>query len=263
MKPVNKKQIVKVFSVYVITMLLGGIAVNTFLGGNVFKIPFMAAPADMDKFASKVQCLMESKWNSLEIEHSDITGLKAVTRKRRNRVEQTVNNAPQAAFAAYKAKPLPPVPVQYQGELTDAIRAEIRAKITDVAKQYLGRPYVYAAKGPNAFDCSGYTSFIMRQFGIMVSPGSRHQATQGRHVDLAAAKVGDLLYFSAYGRGGVITHVGLIIGNDAEGITVIHANGPRHGIMIENVTKSSYWKNKILFARDVISGEAKAVLAEK
>ena len=80
----------------------------------------------------------------------------------------------------------------------------------------MGRPYVYAAKGPNAFDCSGYTSYIMRQFGIMVSPGSRHQATQGRHVDLAAAKVGDLLYFSAYGRGGVITHVGLIIGNDAE-----------------------------------------------
>jgi hypothetical protein len=36
--------------------------------------------------------------------------------------------------------------------------------------------------------------------------------------------------------------------------------------MIENVTKSSYWKNKILFARNVIDPivpEKKALFAEK
>jgi cell wall-associated NlpC family hydrolase len=263
MKPLNKKRIAKVFGAYVLSMFLGGVAVNAVLGTNVFNVPFVANASDMDKFADKLQCLMESRVKAINIEHSDITGLKSITRKRRNKSEETVSTNPNASFASYKHQPLPPVPVEYQGVLNDEKRAEIRAKITGVAKQYLGRPYVYAAKGPNAFDCSGYTSYILRQFGIMISPGSRYQATQGRHVDLAAAKVGDLLYFSAYGKGGVITHVGLIIDNAADGITVIHANGPRHGIMIENVTKSSYWRNKILFARDVISGDSKAALAER
>ena len=124
-------------------------------------------------------------------------------------------------------------------------------KITEVSKKYLNRPYVFGGKGPNVFDCSGYTSFIMRQLGIIVSPACSYQCTEGKHIDLANAKVGDLLFFSAYGRGGVITHVGLILDNTAEGITIIHANN--HGVTIENVSKSVYWRSKILFARDVIS----------
>jgi cell wall-associated NlpC family hydrolase len=259
MKAQNKKSINTVFGIYVATMMFGAIGINAFSGESLLKMPFNTSNSDLDKFAAKVECLMESRISAIEIEHVDITGIKYITRKRRNQLEPIDNNQPSnAAFASYKAQPLPAVPVEFLGELTDEKRAEIRARITDEAKKYLGRPYIYAAKGPNAFDCSGYTSYIMRQFGIMISPGSRYQATQGRHVEISNAKVGDLLFFSAYGRGGVITHVGLIINNSADGVTVIHANGPRHGIMIENVTKSSYWRNKILFARDVISGDSKA-----
>ena len=60
-------------------MLLGGIAVNTFLGGMFFKIPFMAAPADMTNLHQR-PCL----WKSMELARNRafrLTGVKAVTRK--------------------------------------------------------------------------------------------------------------------------------------------------------------------------------------
>ncbi len=259
MQKIDNKSVSKIFGIYSAVLILAAMSVNAFLDISVFKLPRNINSTEMVKLASETECLLESRIEAIKFDHVDITGIKGLTRKRRNQNEP---NAVQPVLASYKFQPLPPVPVEFQGELTDAKRAEIRSKITGLAKQYLGRPYIYAAKGPNAFDCSGYTSYVMRQFGILISPGSRYQGTQGRHVELNKAQVGDLLFFSAYGKGGVITHVGLIIENTEEGITVIHANGPRHGIMIENVTKSSYWKNKILFARDVISGEPKPI-AEK
>ena len=37
--------------------------------------------------------------------------------------------------------------------------AEMADLIISDAKKYLGRPYVWAANGPNAFDCTGFTKF--------------------------------------------------------------------------------------------------------
>ncbi len=250
MKLVNKKKIVKVFSVYVAALIFAGILINAFTGVNVLKKSVDLTKNGTEKTLGLLNIFKDGDLN--EIAHPDVTGLKFITRNRRMPAEIDMNS-PVPVYASNYNVQTPAVPVEYQGVLTDQIRADIRAKITDVAKRYIGRPYVYAGKGPNSFDCSGYTSFILKQFGIKLSAGSRHQANQGKPVSLASTKVGDLLFFSAYGRGGVITHVGLVIDNNSDGITVIHANGPRHGIMVENVSKSSYWKNKILFARDVIS----------
>ena len=258
MKTLNKKRINIVFGAYVGAMIIGAITVNALSGDILMQMPFSASKSDMEKFSCKVESLMESRINKVEVEHVDITGLKAITRKRRNQSLDNLNNTEQTAtFASYKNQPMPSIPVEFLGELTQEKRAEIRSKITGMASKYIGSAYVFGGKGPTVFDCSGFTSFIMRQFGIMVSPGAQYQALQGKHVDLDKAKTGDLLYFSAYGRGGVITHVGLIIENNADGITIIHATTYRYGVIKENVSKSPYWRNKILFARDVISGDSR------
>lgn len=264
MNSVSKVRVAKVFTIYLIAMFSGSILLNSLFKGQLNLSKYSPDDLEMEAFACGVQCLMESRWDALAIEHSDVTGLKRLINNKR-RLREAIAN-PQPRFAGnYKAVVYPPIPVKYQGELTAEKCEMIRAEITDLSKKYLGRPYVWAAKGPEAFDCSGYTSYVMRAFGIEISPGSRIQCLQGKHVDLKEARIGDLLFFSRYGKGGMITHVGLIINNTAEGITVIHANGPRHGIMIENVTKSSYWKNKICFARNVIDPVTtanKAVMAE-
>ena len=129
-------------------------------------------------------------------------------------------------------------------------KKNLRKSIANHAKKYVGIPYKYAGKTPKTgFDCSGFTSYVLKKFNIEISPGSRYQAKTGREIPLRRAKPGDLLFF---GKGRKVTHVALITKNTREGIEVIHSTSSR-GIMVQNVTKSRYWKPKILFARDVIS----------
>ena len=70
-------------------------------------------------------------------------------------------------------------------------------QIIDYAKNYLGRPYRSGAKGPRAFDCSGFTSFVFRNFDISLSPSSRTQYTQGEQINISDVRPGDLLFFGS------------------------------------------------------------------
>src|SRR5581483_5601088 len=36
-------------------------------------------------------------------------------------------------------------------------------QIANYAQQYVGYPYVYAGAGPDAFDCSGFTMYVIKQ----------------------------------------------------------------------------------------------------
>ncbi|MCT3473722.1 C40 family peptidase, partial [Lactobacillus delbrueckii] len=41
-----------------------------------------------------------------------------------------------------------------------ASKTSQRNKVVSLAKKQVGKPYVYGATGPNAFDCSGLTSYV-------------------------------------------------------------------------------------------------------
>jgi len=127
---------------------------------------------------------------------------------------------------------------------------QLRKSLANHAKTYQGIPYKYAGKTPKTgFDCSGFTSFVLKKFEIEISPGSKLQAKAGKAIPLKRAKPGDLIFF---GKGRKVTHVALVTNNTKEGIEIVHSTSSK-GIMVQNVSKSSYWKPKILFARDVIS----------
>jgi cell wall-associated NlpC family hydrolase len=89
----------------------------------------------------------------------------------------------------------------------------------------------------------------MRKFNIEISSVSKSQARTGKEIPLKRVKPGDLIFF---GKGRKVTHVALVTKNTRDGIFVIHSTSSK-GIMEQNVSKSSYWKPKILFARDVIT----------
>jgi cell wall-associated NlpC family hydrolase len=55
-----------------------------------------------------------------------------------------------------------------------------------------------------------------------------------------------------FGKNGKVSHVAMVVSNTYEGISVVHSTTSK-GVMVQNITKSTYWKPKILFARDVIS----------
>lgn len=126
-----------------------------------------------------------------------------------------------------------------------------RVEAVQYAQKFVGTPYKYAGVNPaTGFDCSGFTSFVMRGFGVQLSPASAQQAGQGRKVSLDLVQAGDLLFFSQNSKN--VSHVALVVKRDNSGITCVHATTSR-GVIVENVTASTYWKPKILFARDVMS----------
>lgn len=126
--------------------------------------------------------------------------------------------------------------------------SHLRKDVERYAKKQVGVKYRYGGKSPSGFDCSGFTKFVFKKFNINVSASSRLQAKDGRSVNLKWAKKGDLLFF---GNSGKISHVALILENNRDGIKVIHSTSSR-GVIVENVSKSSYWKRRIMFARNVI-----------
>jgi cell wall-associated NlpC family hydrolase len=94
------------------------------------------------------------------------------------------------------------------------------------AKRYIGRPYVHGAKGPNAFDCSGFTSYIYKQFGYSISPSSRAQYTYGESVDRKSLRKGDLVFFTSRNSGKNVGHVGIVysVDNETGSFKFIHAS---------------------------------------
>jgi cell wall-associated NlpC family hydrolase len=82
------------------------------------------------------------------------------------------------------------------------------------ARAQLGKPYVFAAAGPNTFDCSGLTMAAWRAAGVSMAHYSGSQATAFPRVSWNQLQPGDIVVFYSDWH-----HVGLYVG----GGTMIHA----------------------------------------
>ena len=91
------------------------------------------------------------------------------------------------------------------------------AKAIAFAKAQLGKPYVYAAAGPNAYDCSGLTSAAWKAAGVSIPRTSQTQYGAGKSVSKSDLQPGDLVFYYSG-----ISHVALYVGNG----TIIHAPHP-------------------------------------
>ncbi|TQN41004.1 cell wall-associated NlpC family hydrolase [Blastococcus colisei] len=78
----------------------------------------------------------------------------------------------------------------------------------DTAMAQRGDPYVWAAGGPNSFDCSGLTAYAFRAAGIDLPHSSRMQAQMGQPVSRDQLQPGDLVFFYS-----PVSHVGIYIGD--------------------------------------------------
>lgn len=119
-------------------------------------------------------------------------------------------------------------------------------KIIDVAKKQLGKPYKWGAGGPNAFDCSGLTSYVYKNGANVNLPRtSREQAKVGKSVSKSELKAGDLLLFSSSGNG--INHVGLYIGDSK----MIHSPRPGENVKIDKIN-SGYYSKTFVSAKRIL-----------
>lgn len=114
-------------------------------------------------------------------------------------------------------------------------------QLINYSKDFLGKPYRPAGKGPNAFDCSGFTSFVFLKFGYKLGASSEDQDRQvptiRRKDDL---QIGDLVFFEGRRKNGKVGHVGIVIEKKSNGeFNFIHAS-TSDGVIITASTEPYY-----------------------
>ncbi|MBW3572372.1 MAG: C40 family peptidase [Gemmatimonadetes bacterium] len=109
-----------------------------------------------------------------------------------------------------------------------------RDSVVAFARQQLGRRYVFGGTSPTrGFDCSGFTQYLARAFGVNLPRTAAQQARVGTEIprDRSLLRPGDLLTF---GRGGRVTHVGVYVGDGR----YVHASSGRGQITESNLDRS-------------------------
>ncbi len=112
------------------------------------------------------------------------------------------------------------------------------AKITKLAKNELGKKYVWGAVGEkNTFDCSGLTTYVCKKNGICIPRRAIAQSKYGKPVKRDNLKPGDLVFFdTSKRRKGYVNHVGIYIGNN----NFIHASSAKKKVVITSLDKTFY-----------------------
>jgi cell wall-associated NlpC family hydrolase len=118
--------------------------------------------------------------------------------------------------------------------------------VVDLAASLIGRPYVWGAEGPRAFDCSGLTQYVFGEFGIGLPRRAVNQSAVGRSAGRRLQR-GDLLFFASDSRRSLVTHVGIY-----EGGNVMVNASQRHGQVRRDDLTERFWATRFMFARRVI-----------
>lgn len=108
--------------------------------------------------------------------------------------------------------------------------------LISVASSKLGAPYVWGAKGPNSFDCSGFVYWCLNQVGVrqsyITSSGWRSVGKYTKITSFSNLRAGDIIVVSG--------HVGIVAG----GGTVIDASSGNGKVVHRSL--SSWWANNFI-----------------
>lgn len=96
------------------------------------------------------------------------------------------------------------------------------------ALSQIGKPYVFGATGPNAYDCSGLTLAAWKSAGVSLDRTSQAQWHDGVSVPLSQLQPGDLVFFY---NSTAPTHVAIYLGDGK----VVHAPHPGASVEIINM----------------------------
>lgn len=119
-------------------------------------------------------------------------------------------------------------------------------QVVEYAKKYLGYKYVAGGSSPKGFDCSGFTTYVFKHFGISLNRASKGQIKNGVAVEKSKLQAGDLVIFNNESNS-AIGHVGIYIGSGK----FIHAANKKEGVTITELSMS-YYSKRYVGARRVI-----------
>lgn len=110
------------------------------------------------------------------------------------------------------------------------------SRLISIAKSKLGSRYVWGAKGPNSFDCSGFVYWCLNQAGIrqsyLTSSGWRNVGKYTKVSSFSSLRPGDIIVVSG--------HVGIV----AENGTVVDASSGNGKVVHRSM--GSWWRNNFI-----------------
>jgi cell wall-associated NlpC family hydrolase len=111
---------------------------------------------------------------------------------------------------------------------------ETRSNIISAALVLQGKPYRNGARGPDAFDCSGFIHYVYKKARIVLPVTTDDLGKMGVDIPRGSVLPGDLVFFKIKRD----LHVGLLL-NQRE---FIHASKSR-GVAIDDLTVPYWTKN--------------------
>jgi cell wall-associated NlpC family hydrolase len=132
--------------------------------------------------------------------------------------------------------------VRKQPPAPQPAKPDVRGKIIKTALSLKGRPYKKTAKGPDAFDCSGFVQYVYKKAKINLPPSTKEQNEVGQKIALQDVSPGDLVFFRTI----KVFHVGIML-NKKE---FIHSSTTK-GVSIDRID-AAYWRKKRAYYRRVL-----------
>jgi cell wall-associated NlpC family hydrolase len=184
-----------------------------------------------------ISSFLLSSCSSSKNSYTDYTKNHSVNKHKKNRTDYTNNRSTTKRNTPSKTR-----------TKTKKSRVVVeRESLVNYAATLQHIPYIYGGKNTSGFDCSGFTSYVYQQQGKSLTGNTNIQVSQGQRIPLGQAQKGDLLFFGSSQK---ISHVALIVENNPGKLVVIHATSSK-GVIQQDITYSSYWQPKILYAVDV------------
>ncbi len=121
--------------------------------------------------------------------------------------------------------PEPATPEPATPEPAPAPSGEVGGAVSTALAQ-VGDAYVWAAQGPDAFDCSGLTMYSWAAAGVSLPHSAAMQSTMGVPVTRESLQPGDLVFYYS-----PISHVGIYAGNGQ----LVHAANPSAPVNVTSV----------------------------
>ena len=121
-------------------------------------------------------------------------------------------------------------------DASEAQSSTLGQEIADYALQFVGYRYVYGGSSPSGFDCSGFTSYVYKQFGYKLNRSASDQLDNGTAVSRNELEPGDLVIFKKGNSSKRATHVGLYIGNNQ----FVHASTSKVGVIVSRMSDAYY-----------------------
>lgn len=154
--------------------------------------------------------------------------VKQVTQKKKTTKEDKVKKANQIVNETVKKT------TANKKTNTSSIQASSKAaSVVALAKEQVGKPYVWGATGPDKFDCSGLVQYVYQHAaGINLPRTTYGQVKVGQTVPLDKLQAGDLVF---WGSETAPYHVAIYIGNNQ----YVNSATPDQGTILQNM--SSYY----------------------